>query len=103
MLGTTLFVPVLAAALGASPPAEKLTNRALFERTARGTVHIATLENGKARAAGSGWVIDAKRKWILTNFHLLPGGGTPQEMRKFVAEATQRWGEVIRAAKVPVN
>src|SRR5215203_3940731 len=75
MLGTTLFVPVLAAALGASPPAEKLTNRALFDRTARGTVHLATLENGKARAAGSGWVIDAKRKWLLTNFHVLPSGG----------------------------
>jgi tripartite-type tricarboxylate transporter receptor subunit TctC len=39
----------------------------------------------------------------FTSLHLLPGGGTPQEMKKFVAEETQRWGEVIRAAKVPVN
>ena len=35
--------------------------------------------------------------------HLLPGGGTPQEMRKFIQEETRRWGEVIRAAKVPVE
>jgi tripartite-type tricarboxylate transporter receptor subunit TctC len=35
--------------------------------------------------------------------HLLPGGGSPQDMGKFVKEETTRWGEVIRAAKVPVN
>jgi len=35
--------------------------------------------------------------------HLLPGGGSPQEMGAFVKQETQRWGEVIRAAKVPVD
>jgi tripartite-type tricarboxylate transporter receptor subunit TctC len=39
----------------------------------------------------------------FTSLHLLPGGGTPQEMRKFLAAETQRWGEVIKAAKIPVN
>ena len=35
--------------------------------------------------------------------HLLPGGGTPAEMKKFVQEETKRWGEVIRAANVTVE
>jgi tripartite-type tricarboxylate transporter receptor subunit TctC len=35
--------------------------------------------------------------------HLLPGGGTPAEMAKFVKEETKRWGEVIRAANVSVE
>src|SRR5262249_1043332 len=35
--------------------------------------------------------------------YLLPGGGSPEEMGRFVKEETKRWGEVIRAAKIPVN
>ena len=34
---------------------------------------------------------------------LLPGGGTPEEMGRFVREETKRWGEVVRAANVPAN
>ena len=34
---------------------------------------------------------------------LLPGGGSSEEMGRFVQEETRRWGEVIRAANVPVN
>jgi tripartite-type tricarboxylate transporter receptor subunit TctC len=34
---------------------------------------------------------------------LLPGGGSPDEMGRFMQEETRRWGEVIRAANVPVN
>ena len=34
---------------------------------------------------------------------LLPGGGTPEEMRRLVREETKRWGEVVRAANVPAN
>jgi tripartite-type tricarboxylate transporter receptor subunit TctC len=37
------------------------------------------------------------------SLHLLPGGGSPQEMAAFIKQETKRWGEVIRAAKVPVN
>ena len=32
---------------------------------------------------------------------MLPGGGTPDDMGKFVKEETKRWGEVIRAANIP--
>jgi len=39
----------------------------------------------------------------FTSLHLLPGGGTPQDTRKFINEETKRWGEVIRAAKIPVD
>jgi len=35
--------------------------------------------------------------------YLLPGGGSPAEMKKFVQEETKRWGEVIRAANVTVE
>src|SRR5262245_34983424 len=31
---------------------------------------------------------------------LLPGGGTPDEMGRFVREETKRWGEVVRAAGI---
>jgi tripartite-type tricarboxylate transporter receptor subunit TctC len=39
----------------------------------------------------------------FTQLHLLPGGGSPQEMGAFLKQETARWGELIRAAKVPVN
>ena len=39
----------------------------------------------------------------FAQLHLLPGGGSPQEMGAFLKQETARWGEVIRAAKVPVN
>jgi tripartite-type tricarboxylate transporter receptor subunit TctC len=39
----------------------------------------------------------------FATLHLLPGGGSPQQMGAFVKEETRRWGEVIRAANVPVN
>src|SRR5262245_17150350 len=34
---------------------------------------------------------------------LLPGGGTSEEMGRFVQQETKRWGEVVRAANVPLN
>jgi tripartite-type tricarboxylate transporter receptor subunit TctC len=39
----------------------------------------------------------------FAGLHVLPGGGSPQEMAAFVKDETRRWGEVIRAANVPVN
>lgn len=33
--------------------------------------------------------------------HLLPGSGDVAQTRAFIQEDTRRWGEVIRAAKVP--
>jgi tripartite-type tricarboxylate transporter receptor subunit TctC len=34
---------------------------------------------------------------------MTPVGGTPEEIRKFLAEETARWGEVIRAANISAN
>jgi tripartite-type tricarboxylate transporter receptor subunit TctC len=35
--------------------------------------------------------------------NMTPVGGTPEEIRKFLAEETARWGEVIRAANIRAN
>jgi tripartite-type tricarboxylate transporter receptor subunit TctC len=32
---------------------------------------------------------------------MLPGGGSPEDMGRFVKEETKRWGDVIRAANIP--
>src|SRR4051794_13697114 len=69
MFGTALFVAAVTAA-----PAEKLSSRALFEQTARATAHVAVVRDGKARSAGTGFVIDAKRKWLVTNYHVVSEG-----------------------------
>jgi tripartite-type tricarboxylate transporter receptor subunit TctC len=34
---------------------------------------------------------------------MTPVGGTPEEIRRFLAEETARWGEVIRAASISAN
>ena len=39
----------------------------------------------------------------LRNMHILPIGSTPAEMAKFVREESDRWGKVIRAAKIGVE
>jgi tripartite-type tricarboxylate transporter receptor subunit TctC len=37
------------------------------------------------------------------NINMQPVGGTPDEIRKFIKEETERWGDVIRAANLTVN
>src|SRR5262245_62459304 len=39
----------------------------------------------------------------LRTMSMTPVGGTPEEVRRFFKEETERWGEVIRAAGVTVN
>jgi tetratricopeptide (TPR) repeat protein len=78
---TTWFACVFTACCAVAPAQaaekdkEKLSTRALFDRTARSTVNVAVLRDNKAQSAGSGFVIDVKRKWVITNFHVLPTGG----------------------------
>jgi tripartite-type tricarboxylate transporter receptor subunit TctC len=36
----------------------------------------------------------------LRSMNMTPIGGTPDEVRKFIREETERWGDVIRAAKI---
>jgi len=47
---------------------------------------------------GFGGQADVKARF--ENLHLLPGGGTPEQMGRFVKEETKRWGEVVRAARM---
>jgi tripartite-type tricarboxylate transporter receptor subunit TctC len=37
----------------------------------------------------------------FNSLSMLPGGGSPEDMGKFVKEETKRWGDVIRAANIP--
>jgi tripartite-type tricarboxylate transporter receptor subunit TctC len=39
----------------------------------------------------------------LQTLNMQPVGGTPGEMRQFLKEETQRWGDVIRAANIVAN
>ena len=37
-------------------------------------------------------------KWYMT-----PGGGTPQEMDRFMKEERERWGDVVRASGAKIQ
>jgi tripartite-type tricarboxylate transporter receptor subunit TctC len=39
----------------------------------------------------------------LRGMNMIPVGGTPAEIRAFIAEETARWGDVIRAAGIKAN
>jgi tripartite-type tricarboxylate transporter receptor subunit TctC len=39
----------------------------------------------------------------LRSMNMTPIGGTPDEMRKFIQEETERWGDVIRTAKIRLD
>jgi len=57
----------------------------------------------KVNAAVNEALKDPETRKRFDALHLLPGGGSPVEMKKFVQEETKRWGEVIRAANVTVE
>jgi tripartite-type tricarboxylate transporter receptor subunit TctC len=57
----------------------------------------------KVNAAVNEALKDPETRKRYDALHLLPGGGSPAEMKKFVQEETKRWGEVIRAANVTVE
>jgi len=54
----------------------------------------------KLNAATNEVLNQADVKARFENLHLLPGGGTPEQMGRFVKEETKRWGEVVRAARM---
>lgn len=39
----------------------------------------------------------------LRSMNMTPIGGTPDETRKFIKEETERWGDVIRTAKIRLD
>jgi hypothetical protein len=40
----------------------------------------------------------ARRSKPAARMNMLPVGGAPDEVRRFIREETERWGEVIRSA-----
>jgi tetratricopeptide (TPR) repeat protein len=86
-MSARLLVPVLliclvacgaaSAAAGPARPAavrsEPLSSRALYQQTLRGTVLVGYI-NGKDGRAGTGFIIDAKRRLVVTNYHVAPEG-----------------------------
>jgi tetratricopeptide (TPR) repeat protein len=54
---------------------EPLSSRALYQQTLRGTVHISVSRNGKVTPAGTGFVVDAEARLVVTNHHVVPEGG----------------------------
>jgi tripartite-type tricarboxylate transporter receptor subunit TctC len=57
----------------------------------------------KLNAAVNEALKDPEMRRRFDALQLLPGGGTPAEMKTFVQQETQRWGEVIRAANVTLD
>jgi tripartite-type tricarboxylate transporter receptor subunit TctC len=39
----------------------------------------------------------------LRSMNMTPVGGTPDEIRRFIKEETERWGEVIRSANIELQ
>jgi tripartite-type tricarboxylate transporter receptor subunit TctC len=57
----------------------------------------------KLNAAVNEALKDPETRKRFESLHLLPGGGSPAEMKQFVQQETKRWGDVIRAANVTVE
>jgi tripartite-type tricarboxylate transporter receptor subunit TctC len=55
----------------------------------------------KLNAAINDVLKDPDVKAKFDSLSMLPVGGSPEDMGKFVKEETRRWGEVIRAANIP--
>jgi len=72
---TSLLLLAMTAVPGAAPPTapaakpEPLSSRALYDRAVRGTAYV---ESGGG--AGTAWILDAKRKLLVTNFHVASEG-----------------------------
>lgn len=71
---TSLLLLTLATIPAAAPPSAPaklvtLSSRALYDRAVRGTAYV---EAGDG--AGTGWILDVKRKLLVTNFHVASAG-----------------------------
>lgn len=54
----------------------------------------------KLNQAANDILNDPATRKRFADLNLLPGGGSPADMRKFVADETRRWSEVIRRAGI---
>jgi tetratricopeptide (TPR) repeat protein len=73
-VSTRLTVPILTFWLAACnvAPAQGLSSRDVYQRTLRGTVLIGVRKAGKVVPAGTGFVVDASRGFVVTNYHVTP-------------------------------
>jgi tetratricopeptide (TPR) repeat protein len=72
-MSASLIALTLALTPASAPPparSEPLSSRAIYDRTVRATVFIRVPRQG----GGTGWIVDAKRRWIITNYHVASQG-----------------------------
>jgi tetratricopeptide (TPR) repeat protein len=70
---STFLLLALTALPSAAPPAARpqpLSSRAIYDRAAHGTVYVEVANVG----SGTGWVLDAQRRLIVTNYHVASEG-----------------------------
>lgn len=58
----------------------KLTNEELAERLKYSTCIILFVRKGRPRSIGTGWIVDAKRRLVVTNHHVVDGNGPPEAL-----------------------
>jgi tetratricopeptide (TPR) repeat protein len=70
-----LALPILTFCLAAGnlAHAEGLSSRSLYRQTLRGTVLIGVKKDGMVVPSGTGFVVDARRGLVVTNYHVAPG------------------------------
>lgn len=54
----------------------------------------------KLNAVANDFLKTAKARELLDKLGVIPGGGTPAEVNAFIAQELEKWGPVVRAAKI---
>jgi tripartite-type tricarboxylate transporter receptor subunit TctC len=54
----------------------------------------------KLNAAANDFLRTSKAQELFEKLGVIPGGGTPAELKAFIAQEIERWGPVVRAAKI---
>lgn len=54
----------------------------------------------KLNAATNDSLKTAKAQELFEKLGVISGGGTPAELKAFIAQEIERWGPVVRAAKI---
>src|SRR5207253_721379 len=72
MTASSLLLLAMAALPASAPPAkaEALSSRAIYDRA----VHSTALVSIPKKGTGTGWILDSKRKLLVTNYHVASEG-----------------------------
>jgi len=70
-----MVVAVLVGAIGLAATNTSQANPRIYEKTLASSVWIFTATDKKEVSWGSGVLIDVQKKWLLTNYHVLPDSG----------------------------